>query len=152
MPLACRFRIVRLRWLTAALRLRCWVVSSGPLMACARVIEQRPPRHQIGTSFITAVATWLIVSWGFFFPMLLAKLSQEQVADTTENQMPLNGLILTDLKMIHAQLHFAVLEHAFDLPPAKGNPQQRLNPGRRCGVADEVFDLRGSRGLRVTSR
>ena len=58
---------------------------------------------------------------GIFFPMRQAELSEEQVTDTGQNQMPTNGEILADLKVVHAQLPFGVLEQPFDVPAAVGH-------------------------------
>jgi len=63
------------------------------------------------------------------------------MAEATEDQVPLDRPEFTHLKVVHAQLGFAVLEGPFDDPTRKGNPQEYLCRGPRRGIAKKVFDL-----------
>jgi hypothetical protein len=107
-------------------------------MASARGLEQRPPRIQIGTRAAAAAWTWATVRSGFFPPVPLAKLGQEQVADGAQDEVPPDRPPLADLEVVHPELAFGVLEHPLDPPPAQGHGQDRL--GRR------LRDVRGKVG------
>ena len=96
-------------------------------MDSARGREQRPSVIHNDASFDVAVWTWQMVRSGVFFFVLLAELGKEQVADTTKDQVPADRLELAHLEVVHAQLPFAVLEHAFDLPATECDKQQRFD-------------------------
>src|SRR4030043_699583 len=147
MPMACKRAIVRRRWLRAALALRCCVSTNYATICSAYLYEQRPPRAQRGTSMAVAVRTWQSVRPGFFPPMFQAELAQENVAQATEDQVPLDREILAHFKMIHPQFRLAVLEGAFDDPTGKGPPHQHLDRCRFRSIAEEVLDLLMVQGI-----
>src|SRR5512147_1120105 len=101
--MACKRAIVRRRWLRAALSLRSCVNANCMWICSANFREQRPPRAQIGTSVAVAVRTWQTVRLGFFPPVSQAELAEEDVAQTTEDQVPLDGEEPADLEVIHPQ-------------------------------------------------
>ncbi len=84
--LFCRsFLRVRLMWAlrVAALRCcQCWMVLA---VASISAWEARPLSHQLRTRPLTAVWTWQTVNSGFFFPQLVFRAGQEQVADTSQD-------------------------------------------------------------------
>src|SRR5204862_5684773 len=118
-PRSCNLRRVRLRWLRRALALRSWVTCSCRWIVWARFLEQRPPRHHVGTSWAVAVRTWHSESSEFSPPMFPLEFRKEQVTHAAQDQMTLNGQVFADFKMVQAQFALAILEHAFDLPTAK---------------------------------
>jgi len=79
--------------------------------------------------------------------MLQTELGEEHVAHAGQDQVPTDRLKLTNLKVIHPQLHLAVLEGPLDRPPAEGRPKQVFRGGRLRAVTDEVLDHRGVQGI-----
>jgi len=139
-PRARRNCEVHLRWLRAARALRCWVARNRRLIASARLREHRPFRYQIGTRSAVAVRTCETVRPGCFPLLLLVELRQEQMAHATEDQVPLDGLPVTHLEVVHPQFALGVLEHPLDLEPAERNQQKRPGPPRLRRVRDGELD------------
>jgi hypothetical protein len=110
MPRAWKRARVRRRWLRAALSFRSCVTVSCARMRSADFREQRPARAHKGASIAVAVRTWQTVRPGFFPPMLPAELAEKDVAQTTEDQVPLDRDELAHLEVIHSQFRLAVLE------------------------------------------
>ena len=101
--MACRRAIVRRRWQRAALTLRCCVRSNCITICSAYFREQCPPRAHSGTSVAVAARTWQTVRSGFFPPVRQAELTEEDMAEATEDQMSLNRAELANLEVIHPQ-------------------------------------------------
>ena len=78
--------------------------------------EQRPSLAHIGASIAVAVRIWHSVRAGFFPPVLASELAEEHVAEATEDQVPLDRSVLTNLKVVHAQFRLAVLKGSFNNP------------------------------------
>ncbi len=116
MPIACNRRIVRCRWQRAALLFRRCVSANCAAVDSACLREQGLPRNQIGQSRATAVRTWHTVKPGAFPPILQAEFAQEHTAQTTEHRMALDRAESAHLKMVHAQLRFALFKGALDRP------------------------------------
>src|SRR3989304_535683 len=116
-PMLCNRRSLRLRWLRSAAALRRWVRVSISEIDSAIAREQRLSRVHSGTRIAVAVRTWQSVRSGFFPPMLLVELGQEQVADATEDQVPLDRPALAGLEVVQPQFALAILEFPRFLQP-----------------------------------
>src|SRR3990172_1350973 len=102
-PNSCNRRMVRLRWARRAAALRCRGNVHCAAIIRARCGENRPPRSHRGSKALVAVRNWARVRPSLFSPLLLAELGQEQMAHAGQEQMPLNGDVPANLKVIQAQ-------------------------------------------------
>ena len=66
---------------------------------------------------------------------------EEEETQHAQDKVTLDGAVLTDLEMVHADFTFAILEHPFDVPAAEGHVQQYFERRVRGRVGKKVFQL-----------
>ena len=110
MPFARKHWSVAFQWPRRAWALRSCVIANCAAITSARFREHRPPLYQIGTRNRVAVRTWQTVTSGFFPPLLLAELGQEQMTHAGQDQVALDRKVVADLEVVHAQLGLGVLQ------------------------------------------
>ncbi len=136
-----RIRRFRLIWQRRARALRSCMPASNAAVRCNRRDETRPSSHHERINPDTAVCTWQTVHSGFFFPQPLFRLGQKQVADRTENQMPLEARIPPSFVMSQADFALVVLEAAFNAPTREGRQKDRPCRCFRRRIAHEELYL-----------
>src|SRR3989304_8139671 len=109
MPNSCNRRVVRLRCDRRAAALRSCVKVNCAAIVSARFREHRQPRIHKETNAFVAVRSWAIVRPSFFPPVSQAELGQNQMTYAGQDQMPLNGNVAADLKVVHPQLLLGIL-------------------------------------------
>src|SRR3990172_12386010 len=142
-PKSCNRRMVRLRWGRRAAALRSCVNVNWAAIVWARWGEHRPPGSHRGSKALVAVRNWARVRPSLFSPLLLAELGEEKRAHAGQEQMPLNGDVPANLKVIQAQFVLGVLEHSFDAPSRERHQQQGLDRNTVGSIAQEELDLTG---------
>src|SRR5665213_4632496 len=90
---------------------------------------------------LAAVRTWQTVSSGFFFPLFLMHLGQEEQAHGTDDQMSLKRQVVADLKMIHSDLGLFILEAPLHRKTGEGHSKQLRSRRCRRTIGHEVFHL-----------
>src|SRR5215469_10963482 len=141
MPSSRSFRRVVLVWLLRAWALRrCWCVIFAAVFSSNRSDAAWPLAHQDRINAAIAVWSWHTVN-SRFFPPLLTHLSQEQVTDRRQDQVPFQSQVTPALVLIQAELTLVVFKTTLYPPPRKRHQQHGADRCLRRRVAHEEFDL-----------
>src|SRR5690242_6471800 len=87
--------------------------------------------HQDWTTALVARWTWQTVTSGYFYPQPLTGDGEEQIADRSQYQVPLQACPSSAFPMAQPDFALLVLEATFDRPAREGDLQQFLQ--RRLG-------------------
>lgn len=131
-----------------------WLLRAAALRRCAQAIflaafastcslDRRDDNPHERTNAAIAVCSWQTVSSVAFFPPFLPHPRQEQVADTTDDQVTFQPQVTPPLVLVQSDLGFLVLEATFHSPARKSDQEQ--GPHTRAGrcVAHKELQLRG---------